>query len=73
MNDKFNFKYHKFAYPLLQKGILNGKVHSFNFSMFILYFYTNQPTVIWAHSGHKHDELSIKLPKVVEKGLTTTI
>ena len=30
-------------------------------------FTTNQPTVIWAHSGHKHDELSIKLPKVVAK------
>ena len=23
--------------------------------------------MIWAHSGHKHDELSIKLPKVVAK------
>lgn len=23
------------------------------------------PTKIWAHSGHKHDELKIKLPKVV--------
>ena len=24
-------------------------------------------SIVWAHSGHKHDELKIKLPKVVAK------
>lgn len=28
-------------------------------------FISAPPTKVWAHSGHKHDELKIKLPKVV--------
>ena len=30
-------------------------------------FFTNSTSLIWAHSGHKHDELKIKLPKVVAR------
>ena len=30
-------------------------------------FFTNSTSLVWAHSGHKHDELKIKLPKVVAR------
>jgi len=30
-------------------------------------FFTNSTSLVWAHSGHKHDELNIKLPKVVAR------
>ena len=30
-------------------------------------FFINSTSLIWAHSGHKHDELKIKLPKVVAR------
>ena len=30
-------------------------------------FFSNPTSVTWAHSGHKHDELKIKLPEVVAK------
>ena len=29
------------------------------------FFVSTYPTIVWAHTGHKHDELKIKLPKVV--------
>jgi hypothetical protein len=38
-------------------------------SLFIILFgagmMSTNPEKVWAHSGHKHDELKIKLPKVV--------
>ena len=30
-------------------------------------FFTNSTSLVWAHSGHKHNELKIKLPKVVAR------
>ena len=30
-------------------------------------FFTNSNSLVWGHSGHKHDELNIKLPKVVAR------
>ena len=30
-------------------------------------FFTNSTSLVWAHSSHKHDELKIKLPKVVAR------
>ena len=30
-------------------------------------FFANSTSVAWGHSGHKHDELNIKLPKVVAR------
>ena len=42
----------------------------FSLSLFFILFGTGllisaNPEKVWAHSGHKHDELKIKLPKVV--------
>ncbi len=31
------------------------------------FFFAGQTSPVWAHSGHKHDELKTKLPKVVAK------
>ena len=30
-------------------------------------FFANSTAMVWGHSGHKHDELKIKLPKVVAR------
>ena len=30
-------------------------------------FFANSTSLVWGHSGHKHDELNIKLPKVVAR------
>ena len=30
-------------------------------------FFANSNSLVWGHSGHKHDELNIKLPKVVAR------
>ena len=30
-------------------------------------FFSNPTSLIWAHSGHKHDALKVKLPEVVAK------
>ena len=30
-------------------------------------FFANSKSLVWGHSGHKHDELNIKLPKVVAR------
>ena len=40
-------------------------LHSILFGAGLLIF--ANPIKVWAHSGHKHDELKIKLPKVVAK------
>jgi len=39
-----------------------------SFFLFLFFIFTaNSSSLIYAHSGHKHDDLSIKLPKVVAK------
>jgi len=38
-----------------------------NFLFLFSIFFTSSNSLVWGHSGHKHDEINIKLPKVVAR------